>query len=189
MGLQMGAVCCRSDPTASSAFHGMDAPTKLAEDAAGEKVVVTFIPAGRLAQNGAQAPAAAAEPSGRHDPPREDGDAGKERSGERRRSRSKNRGRDGDGQRRRSRERSRSRERGRHRRRSTSAERRHKRDREKDRVDRDQPTKRHSSEEARKKQGEERKDAAETEAQPPEPAPVVLETSKEGKVHHHIRLS
>ena len=47
----------RSDPTATSGFHGDDAPAKIAADAAGEKVDVSFVPAARPAKPAAAKPA------------------------------------------------------------------------------------------------------------------------------------
>jgi hypothetical protein len=55
--------CRRSDPTAVSGFSGADAPAKISEDAAGDKVTVTFVSMAKIREEEAARKAQAAAAS------------------------------------------------------------------------------------------------------------------------------
>ena len=186
---------CRSDPTAVSGFSGADAPAKLAQGAAGEKVAVAFVPAHKIRVAEAAVQQAGAGPgSAEHANGSESrveagrgGEAGGTQNGKDRHGGSHPRDRDS------SRERRDRQDRDRHRdgaKRSRSKERH--RDRDKGRGEagldsRKQARSREAESDAtesskRRRGAPDAEGEAAAEAAQVEPAAVILETSKEGKV-------
>ena len=179
---------CRSDPTAVSGFSGADAPAKLAQGAAGEKVAVAFVPIHKIRAAEAAAQQAGAGPGSAEDANGSEsrveagrgGEDGGRQNGRDRHGGSHSRDRDSSreledrdthrdgGRRSRSRDRHRDRDEGRGEARSDSRKR-----------DRSREARSDATDSSKRRKGA---SDAEGEAAQAEPAAVILETSKEGKV-------